>query len=383
MRIAIVYDMAYPWVKGGGERIVHEVATRLGVDHDVHLFSLRFWPGSSVRSVAVGVTRHGVAAAGATYRQGRRSVVQAVWSAAQLAQALARAGRFDVVDCVSTPYLPLLTTAMVARWAKTPLASTWLEVWQAAWRSYLPAGGAIAARIERAAATRPVRLIAISESTSAALRAIGVSPHRIRVVEPGVDWAAAQATPATTDGADVLYVGRLIRSKRVDLLVDAVAHLHRTGARVTAAIVGDGPERERLERYTRRLGLEASVRFGGWRESAAQVLGAMKSARVLALPSSREGFGLVALEAAACGVPVITVDHPGNAAAGLVRVGGFGEVVDAAPPSLAIGIRDLLADPERCAALGTAGRAWSAQFDWNRTAARYEREYAEVADTNA
>jgi L-malate glycosyltransferase len=111
MRIAIVYDMAYPWVKGGGERTVYEVATRLGVAHDVHLFSLRFWPGAPVRCIAPGVTRHGIAAMLPAYRRGRRSVVQTAWSAARLPIGLARAGRFDVVDCVSTPYLPLLTTA--------------------------------------------------------------------------------------------------------------------------------------------------------------------------------------------------------------------------------------------------------------------------------
>ena len=74
-----------------------------------------------------------------------------------------RAGRFDVIDCVSTPYLPLLTAAAVA---KAPLVSTWLEVWQAAFRDYLPLGGALAARIERAAAARPRRLLANSEPTS-------------------------------------------------------------------------------------------------------------------------------------------------------------------------------------------------------------------------
>jgi glycosyltransferase involved in cell wall biosynthesis len=379
MRIAIVYDMAYPWVKGGGERIVHEVATRLAARHDVHVFSLRFWPGPPVHRAGDGVTRHGAGAALPAYRGGRRSIVQAAWAAVRLPLALARAGRFDVVDCVSTPYLPLLTTAALARRRGLPVVSTWLEVWQAAWRDYLPAGGALAARLERAAAARPARLLAISDATSAGLRAMGVSPDRIRVVPPGVDWAAAQGADARPGGPDVLYVGRLVRDKGVDLLLEAVAELHRSGARVTGAVVGDGPDRARLERRGRRLGLDRHVRFGGWLGSAADVLGAMRSARVLALPSRREGFGLVALEAAACGVPVITVDVAENAAAGLVRAGRFGEVVPRDAGSLAAAIRGLLGDPERRAALGAAGRAFTAGRDWHRTAARYEAEYAEAA----
>ena len=96
-------------------------------------------------------------------------------------------------------------------------------------------------------------------------------------------------------------------------------------------IVGEGPERSRLETLSINLGLAKNVIFHDYFPGAA-IYGVMKSAKVFALPSEREGFGIVALEANACGVPVVTADHPDNATRHLIVAGenGFLTTVDAA-----------------------------------------------------
>jgi glycosyltransferase involved in cell wall biosynthesis len=87
---------------------------------------------------------------------------------------------------------------------------------------------------------------------------------------------------------------------------------------VRAIIVGDGPEMGRLRTMVREQGLETNVEFTGFLEDYDDALALMKSSRVFASPSTREGFGMAALEANACGLPVVTVRHRMNAVSDLV-----------------------------------------------------------------
>ena len=107
---------------------------------------------------------------------------------------------------------------------------------------------------------------------------------------------------------------------------------------ISAVIIGDGPERRSLETLSHELGLDDIVTFKGFLPGDDSVIAAMKSSEVFVLPSSREGFGIVAIEAMACGLPVVTVNHPQNAAQDLVLDGKTGYVTGLSPEQLAIGI---------------------------------------------
>jgi glycosyltransferase involved in cell wall biosynthesis len=159
-----------------------------------------------------------------------------------------------------------------------------------------------------------------------------------------------------------VFAGRLIPDKHVDLLVRAIGRLAADGAPVSCRIVGDGPARGELTDLVRTLGIGHLVSFTGALPCGDDVLGAMKAARVLVLPSTREGFGMVVLEANACGIPVVTVGHPGNAAAELVRDGLNGWVVAPEPAAIAD-------------AIGRAVRAAPDGNDADRIA-RHVRRYA-------
>jgi glycosyltransferase involved in cell wall biosynthesis len=88
---------------------------------------------------------------------------------------------------------------------------------------------------------------------------------------------------------------------------------------VKCIIIGDGPEKEKLMKLTKELRVESNVEFVGFLEDHDDVIAYMKSSKVFVLPSTREGFGIVALEANACGLPVVTVNHRRNAACDFIN----------------------------------------------------------------
>ena len=119
-------------------------------------------------------------------------------------------------------------------------------------------------------------------------------------------------------------MGRLIKEKNVDILIKSIKSVSKEIPEVKAVIIGEGPEGERLKSLAGDLDLEDNIKFLGFLPNYDDVISYIKSSKVFVLPSTREGFGIVLLEAMACGLPVITVDHPMNAAKGLIIDGENG-----------------------------------------------------------
>jgi glycosyltransferase involved in cell wall biosynthesis len=111
------------------------------------------------------------------------------------------------------------------------------------------------------------------------------------------------------------------------------------------------------------LGLN-DLDFLGFLPSHDEVLGLMKSSKVFALPSTREGFGLVVLEAAACGLPTVTLNHPDNAAQELVEDSVNGLLTRYDVTDFARALRAMVDDPSRREAMSEELRRLAARFDW-------------------
>src|SRR5205823_13842336 len=132
-------------------------------------------------------------------------------------------------------------------------------------------------------------------------------------------------------------------------------------------LVGDGDPSYvgRLRRQAAALGLTPEVEFCG-RLDAAKKHRRMALAEALLVTSVREGWGLVVTEAAACGTPAIGYDVPGLRDA--VRHDETGMVVPPNPASLALAMRRVIDDPALLQRLGTAARAWSRTFTYDKSA---------------
>lgn len=244
-------------------------------------------------------------------------------------------------------------------------------------------------RVPASARTRLVygrlvrRVVAISPSIARGLETGGVDRARVVTIPSSVDAGALRpGRPAAAVRAElgvgggellVLTLAALVARKGVDLLLRAQAALD--GERGVLAVAGDGPERARLEALARELGLAAHVRFLGRREDRADLLGACD---VFALASRAEGLGVAALEAMACGRPVLAT-RVGGLAEAVVHEGTGLLVAPDDAEALADAWRRLRADPALRARLGAAGPARLDQgFRAPQMVAAYERLYREV-----
>lgn len=387
VRVALVYDAVYPFQKGGGERRFHELAQQLAAGGaEVTLYGMRWWPDRRPVQVVNGVRVYGLCPGMALYTaSGRRSIVQALVFGLACLKLLWHS--YDVIDCSGFPFFSLITCRLVATLRGKTLISTWHEVWgRAYWREYLGRLGPVGAWVERLAVRLPDRIIAVSAGTARRLRRELACRKPIHVLPNGFDPAVMRDVVPANESADVLFVGRLIAPKRVDLLIAAVARLAAAGREVRCVVVGDGPERTRLSALAASLSVGHLVTFAGALPEAGDVFAVMKAARSLALPSFREGFGMVALEANACGIPVITVDHPANAAAELVVHGQTGWVVEPTPAALANAIEEAVsaAAPSRQAIAAHVSRyAWPRLADDHGLIGLYSPDPASAAADTA
>jgi glycosyltransferase involved in cell wall biosynthesis len=383
MRIAFVYDAIYPWVAGGAERRFHELGRRLCERHDVTFIGWQWWDGPA-RIERDGVTLHGVGRPPGLYgADGKRTVREALAFSTRLLPVLLR-NRWDVIDCSATPYLPLYTTALAARLRRTRLVATWHEFWGGHWDEYLPHRPQVAraARwLESGGRRLGDRVVTVSDFTARAMEM--ADDARLEVVPNGVPVADILAAAPAEEASDLLFIGRLIDEKRVDLLLEAVQLLVPRFPALRCAVVGDGPELPALRGQAARLGISRHVRFHG-RMPAADVPRHLRAARILAMPSAREGYGLAVAEAQAAGVVPVVVHSPFSAAPDLVRDGVDGVLVEPTAIALADAIGDLLADETRRRELSAAAALTGAGRDWEGVAIRMEHVYrGEVADEPA
>ena len=199
-----------------------------------------------------------------------------------------------------------------------------------------------------------------------------VAPAPVVVVPNGVDLDRFTPGGPAPDPHRILFAGRLVPQKGVDVLLRAFGAVLRRHPDATLHLAGDGQLRLYLQRLARFLGVSGGVHFLGWRGDDLPAL--YRSAAVTAVPSLYEPFGLVALEAMASGCPVVAS-----------RVGGLAEIVDGTTVvpgdhlDLATRLVELLSDPDLARSRGAAARGRAEAYDWAVVADRTVAVYADLA----
>lgn len=333
MRICLVYDCLYPYTVGGAERWYRNLAERLAADgHEVSYLTLRQWardesanvPG--VRVIAVGPRLP-------LYTDsGRRGVLPPlVFGLGVLVHLLARGRRYEVVHTASFPYFSLLAAAVVRPLAGFRIVVDWHEVWtRDYWTEYLgQLGGSIGNGVQALCLRIPQRAFCFSRTHAGRLRAGGLRGG-VTVLEGEFAGPLEPLTPESGE-ALVVFAGRHIPEKQVPAVVPAMVEARKQVPDARCVIFGDGPDRPRVQELVRRMDLEHVVEVRGFVASS-EIEAAWREANCMVLPSRREGYGLVVVEAAQAGVPSVVVAGPDNAATELVEEGVNGFVASSDSP---------------------------------------------------
>jgi glycosyltransferase involved in cell wall biosynthesis len=329
VRICLVYDCLFPWTVGGAERWTRNVAEALAAGgHDVtYLTRLQWEPGDEPDLPGIEV----IAVTGAQElygADGNRTIGQALRFGRGVGRhLLAHRGAYDVVHVSASPFFGMLAAGLVRRIGRYRIACDWHEVWSDGyWREYLgPVKGRVAAAVQRACARIPQEAFCFSELHARRLRDEGLKG------EPTVlrgEWAGSTDRPVPAPAEPlVVFAGRLIPDKHAPAVVPAVMAARERIPDLRAVIFGDGPQLPDVLAAIERHGAQAYVEAPGFADEDV-VQAALARATCLLMPSTREGYGMIVVEAAANGVPSVLVRAPDNASTEHIEEGVNGFVVD-------------------------------------------------------
>lgn len=346
-KIVFVSDAIYPYMKGGKEKRLHEITKRLAaMGHEVHIYTMHWWSEPSKTRKEDGVYLHALCKYHDMYRGDHRSIKEALLFS--LACFKLFRVRFDVLDVDHMPFFPIFSTWIVCSLRRQKLYATWHEALsRREWVGYMGRSGIIAAIVERLSLRLPHRITAASAQTKELLESVHGRVKRVELVASGIDLSFLKTVHTAQVQCDVLYVGRLVKDKKIDKLIQAMNIVTKTHPTIHCVIIGQGVEKEHLQQQAANYKLENNITFLDPLPKAADVYAYMKAAKVFCSPSVREGFGITSLESLGCGTPVITVNCPSNAARHLIRHEQNGSIVPLTPKALAEAILRWVSVPQK------------------------------------
>lgn len=379
MKLCFVNAFFHPYV-GGTEKHMYELGRRLARRHEVHVFTAQL-PGTAATETVEGVHVWRTPA-----RLLRAPLIYpppyplARGAMRDLARIDARE-RFDAFH-LHGRWFP--DFAAVVRFAHDTGRRAALTLHNARPRGIGLATDAVGSAFDWLYGVRVVRevdrAVAVSEYVRRDIASYGIDAAKISVIPNGVDTTTYRPMPPTLrdrlGGFDplLLYVGRVIPQKGLPLLIDALASLAADHPRLGLALVGRGKMTEDLRADARRRGVEDRIAFVGFLEDSL-LPAAYASADVFVLPSVWEVFGIVLVEAMACGVPAVASD-----AGGIPEVVADGSTGLLFPRGDARALADRLRtvaedEPLRKRMAAEARRRAVEVFDWDRIAERTESFY--------
>ena len=379
MRICLVYDCIYPHTIGGAERWYRNLGERLAeAGHDVTYLTRRQWPQGTDAGVP-GVRVVAVTGEMSLYAPGgRRKISPPIIFGLGVLWHLLRHGRdYDIVHTAAFPYFSVIAAALGRRVHRFSLFVDWHEVWtRDYWKEYLgTTRGWVGWSVQRLCLKIRQRAFCFARMTAERCREEGLRDPV--TVLSGLYTGSHEQAEVTDSIPLVMFAGRHIPEKRVPDLVPAIERARKSLPELRCVIFGDGPERAKVEQLVAKHGLGDVIELPGFVDGE-RIDATMAHALCMVLPSRREGYGMVVVEAASWGTPSVVVADPDNAATELVDDGENGIV--AASTSAADLSAAILEIHEQGKALRESTSAW---FQRNAPRVALSRSVEQVAQIYA
>lgn len=309
---------------------------------------------SMARGQPAVVRRHG-------YDVVRRGGRLTVFPRVAISETLRRMGPFDALVEIwnGVPWMSPI-------WCRRPRLLVYHHVHGPMWDQLFPGPVAALGRLLETRLAPPwyrrTPTVTLSQDSFDEMVALGWKPENLSIAPAGVDPMFSPLGQRTAHPS-VVAVGRLAPVKRFDVLIEQFARTRHRLPDAVLTIVGDGPERARLEGRIADLGARDWIRLVG-RVPTEDLLALYRSSWLIASASLTEGWGLTLTEAAGCGTPAVATDVPGHRSS--VRAGRTGHLVavDELGPALA----DLLIDEERRRMMSDQAVLWARSLSWDRLA---------------
>ncbi len=312
MKIAFVYDVPYPWHKGGIEHILATEAEELAKEHEVHFFTLR-WPGMSNEFTHNNVHYHcyGEANEENVYRHGRRSIREA-FSFSVYSWKLLKY-KFDFIITDQFPILHLFPLRVYRVLRKSKLIIRIDEVWDHKyWNEYLGrVFGTLAHWYSNYLAySRNATYVTNSELNVRKLIDAKIKNSRIRLFAPVVDGENIEKSIKNIKKErKIIFAGRFIKEKRIDKWLDVVKRIISEDSTIKGIIIGNGIEKNNIQKNINKLKLEKNVEIKQFYKDKKELYRELASSSVFLQMSEREGLSIIVLESLQCNTPVVLPDY--------------------------------------------------------------------------
>lgn len=347
LKIAFLTEFFYPHI-GGCEKRFYEIGRRLAAkNHDVHVFTIQYDEMLPKEEVIEGIKVHRYSHSPSYISPDSFRSFGGILRYSLASFRRLRKTDFELYYSNQWPMLHSLFVKPVA----TPLVQEWCEVWDR------PLRATIMQKILRKVGDYHV---AVSEFTKQRLvNNLKIDPKKIVLVTNGVDTSKFAGANKKIWGR-IIYVGRIVPHKRVELLVDAFAEVKKKIPQAELHIVGSGLCIQSVKNKAKNV--EDCFIHGFLPEK--QMIELVKTAWLFVLPSEREGSGISSMEAMAAGVPFVTLDYPNNAAKELCQL-DCGILVKPTEKAIASAIIQLFNDASRWQKLSSCALDIAKKHEWD------------------
>jgi len=307
LKVGFISDAVFPWHVGGLEATERTEAEVVAKRHEVHFLSMR-WPGMKSEFTDHGISYHAFIDTDKEtfYSHGRRSIRVSLLFVISCFRIFGY--RFDVIVANMFPFLHLPVLKLYCKLTGCRLVIDVAEVWtRDFWVNYIGGFvGGLAYEFSEYFFRSADFYICNADATKNRLIAEGVGSKIIGVFSPILDdMAMARIRRSAKKTNQIVFVGRLIKEKRVDLLLRVLARTKEQMPDIRAVIIGDGPEKKAIAKEITRLGLSKNVRLLPFFKDANRMYKEIACSSLFLQMSGREGLSRSTLESIALGTPVV------------------------------------------------------------------------------